>query len=68
MHQDQPSPLPDYLAARDRARAARAGTTLYPRLIVLDGTWCRQDYPGGPFEVLTAIEAAELLIQPREVA
>lgn len=51
-------PLPDYAAARDRARAARPGVTLYPRIVVLGGTWCRQDHPGAELLVLTPARIA----------
>lgn len=46
-------PLPSYTTDRETARHSPKGTTLYPRLMVLGSTWVRQDYAGGPMEVVS---------------
>lgn len=56
----------DYAAARDAARRSRRGETLYPRLLVLDNAWYRQDYADGALERLDQA-AADRLLNP-EVA
>ncbi len=62
MNQTRVPALPDrdLLSDREAARQSPKGTTLYPRLMVLGSTWVRQDYPGGPMEVI-ASDAAERL-------
>ena len=50
---------------RETARHSPKGTTLYPRLMVLGSTWVRQDYAGGPMEVVS-VGAAERLLLPNE--
>jgi hypothetical protein len=60
------NPLPNLRADREAARQSPKGTILYPRLMVLGSTWVRQDYPGGPMEVVAA-GAAERLLLPHEV-
>lgn len=54
--------LPDrtYTADRDAARQSRKGAALYPRLLVLNGTWVRQDADGS-FEVVSTADAVKLL-------
>lgn len=51
----------DYAAARDAARRSRRGETLYPRLLVLDNAWYRQDYADGALERLSNADADRLL-------
>lgn len=45
---------------RETARHSPKGTTLYPRLLVLNGTWVRQDADGS-FEVVSTVDAVRLL-------
>lgn len=45
----------DGRAARAAARQMKRGDIVYPRLMVLDDQWVRQDYEGGP---LCGVEAA----------
>lgn len=52
--------LPDYTLARDAARAKRKGSGIYPRLLILNGTWVRQDADGS-FEVVSKADAVKLL-------
>lgn len=54
------TPLPDYTLARDAARAKRKGVGIFPRLLVLNGTWVRQDADGS-FEVVSKADAVRLL-------
>lgn len=62
--------LPDRDLSSDReaARQSRKGATLYPRLMVLGSTWARQDYPGGPMEVVASGAAERLLLPDEAVA
>lgn len=62
--------LPDrnLRADREAARHSHRGTTLYPRLLVLGSTWVRQDYAGGPMEVVAAGAAERLLLPDEAVA
>lgn len=53
-------PLPNYTTDRDAARAKRKGSGIYPRLLVLNGTWVRQDEDGA-FEVVSTADAVKLL-------
>ena len=54
--------LPDrtYTTDRDAARAKRKGSGIYPRLLILNGTWVRQDADGS-FEVVSKADAVKLL-------
>jgi len=56
------SPLADrpYTADRDAARRSRKGAGIFPRLLVLNGTWVRQDADGS-FEVVSTADAVKLL-------
>lgn len=50
----------DFAADRDAARQSRNGETLYPRLLVLNGAWVRQDADGS-FQVVSTVDAVNLL-------
>lgn len=58
----------DYLADRDAARAKPRRADIYPRLMVLGSTWVRQDFAGGPMEVLPTEDVERLLLDQGEVA
>jgi len=46
--------------ARPLARRMKRGDIIYPRLMVLAGDWVRQDFEGGPFNVICGTEVARL--------
>lgn len=53
-------PYSVYAANRDAARAKRRGSELFPRLLVLNGAWVRQDADGS-FNVVSTVDAVKLL-------
>lgn len=57
-----------YTLASNAARAKRKGEPIYPRLMVLGGTWVRQEYPGAPYEVLHTSDAERLLLSDEGAA
>ena len=51
-----------YALAKARAKHAKPGDALYPRVIILADCWCVQRHPAGEIEVLTQLEAEQMLI------